>query len=279
MPARKRTDQPQQHEDPRLLVSREALAKDLAQRRVLASGLIERAKACTADTELRGVRQQYYTWDEYNEALLKKRIAGPVSEEYRGISFGGGDLTIKSVVDDIEYKDRQLLSIIERLPLWDETATTERPASLGTGSKVFIVHGHDAAAKVEVARFCRQVTGVEPVILHEQASGGKTVIEKLAYYAGEAGFAIVLLTGDDEGGKRGEQVTPRARQNVVFELGYFIGKIGRHRVAALYQQGVELPSDLSGVVWIAYDAAGTWQLPLAREMRTAGIVVDLNQAL
>ena len=98
----------------------------------------------------------------------------------------------------------------------------------------------------------------------------------------DAAFAIVLLTADDRGGPADEPPNHqkrRARQNVVFELGFFIAKLGSARVCALYEDGVELPSDYAGVAYVRLDAAGAWRFELARELRAAGLPVDMNKAV
>jgi predicted nucleotide-binding protein len=143
------------------------------------------------------------------------------------------------------------------------------------------VHGHDDARKLEVARFIEAVTAQRPVILHEQANEGRTIIEKLEHYAAEARFAIVLLTADDEARRQGSEdaLIPRGRQNVVLELGYFLAALSRSRVVLLYESDVELPSDMSGVLYVRLDEAGGWKMALAREMQATGIVVDINRAL
>ena len=140
--------------------------------------------------------------------------------------------------------------------------------------KIFLVHGHDQAVTSVVARFLEKLR-LQAVILHEQPNEGQTIIEKFERHA-DVGFAVVLLTPDDVGGSApGSDLRPRARQNVILELGYFIGKLGRPRVCALYVAGVELPSDLHGLVWVPYDS-GSWQTKLASEMRATGISVDMN---
>lgn len=140
------------------------------------------------------------------------------------------------------------------------------------------MHGHDSGRENEVARVVNQLTGVAPVILHEQPDGGRTVIEKLEDHAQSAGFAVVLLTADDTGRSvASKEEHPRARQNVVFEAGYFIGLLGRQRVVLLYEAGVELPSDLSGVLYRQFDEAGRWRYDLGQELRHAGVEADLNQ--
>lgn len=143
--------------------------------------------------------------------------------------------------------------------------------------KVFIVHGHDELLKESVAR-CVTKLGLEPVILHEQPNHGRTIIEKFIDHS-DVAYAVVLLSPDDHGGPAKdspESLKPRARQNVIFELGYFIGKLGRDRVAAIHRHGVEIPSDYYGVLFIDFDDSHAWQLSLAKEMRDAKIKVNLN---
>ncbi len=143
---------------------------------------------------------------------------------------------------------------------------------------VFLVHGHDEATKEKVARFLEKI-GLEVIILHEKVSQGMTIIEKFEEYASQAGFAIVLFTPDDIGFPLGEEERkqPRARQNVVLEMGYFIGRLKRERVCVLYKGGVELPSDILGVVYHAVDDANGWKLSLAGELKRAGYSIDLNK--
>ena len=146
--------------------------------------------------------------------------------------------------------------------------------------KVFIVHGHDEAIKSAVARFVERLD-LEAVVLDEQPSEGLTIIEKFEKYATSADFAIVLITPDDVGSPREQkgELKLRARQNVIFELGYFFHALGRRGVCALYKEGVELPSDIYGVVYVLIDEFDAWQLILAREMRQAGLFFDANKLL
>ena len=147
-------------------------------------------------------------------------------------------------------------------------------ADLGN-AKVFVVHGRDTEARETVARFLQQLR-LDPILLFEQlAAGGTTVIEKLEQHA-DVACAVVLLTPDDIGGLRGHDAKGRARQNVIFELGYFVGKIGRANVYALYKDETELPSDYHGVLYIRLDPDGAWRLELARQLRGAGLPIDLN---
>ena len=146
--------------------------------------------------------------------------------------------------------------------------------------KVFIVHGQDEAAKLAVARFVDKVgPNLEPVVLDEQPSEGRTIIHKFKEHAADVCFAVVLLTPDDVGGPKDkpDERNLRARQNVVLELGYFLAELEPERVCVLYKEGVELPSDIYGLVYVPMDRFDGWQLKLAREMKAAGLSIDLNR--
>jgi predicted nucleotide-binding protein len=145
-------------------------------------------------------------------------------------------------------------------------------------SKVFVVHGHDGAPKAEVARFIEKL-GFEAVILHERPNKGRALITKFREEAAGVGFAVVLMTPDDLGkGKEAPDLKPRARQNVVFELGFFIGKLGPERVAALVKGDIEIPSDFDGVVYIQLDKAD-WKTKLGIELQETGYKFDWNTVM
>lgn len=152
----------------------------------------------------------------------------------------------------------------------DNEATQDNSISK---SKVFVVHGHDEALKQEVARIVEK-QGLEAIILSEQANQGKTIIEKIEENA-DVGAAICLFTGDDYG--RAKDATSehlRARQNVVFEVGYFMGKLGRGNVILIASPDIEIPSDLQGVVYTNKDM---WQTDVLRELKAIGYNVDFNK--
>lgn len=141
--------------------------------------------------------------------------------------------------------------------------------------KVFIVHGHDDKIKLDVSNFLRKL-GLEPVILHEKANKGKTIIEKIEDNT-SVGYGIILYTPCDKGGTADtdlEKMKFRARQNVVFEHGYLIGKLGRNRVCALVNGDIERPSDIDGVLYVPYQNG--WELTVGKELRSVGYDVDLN---
>lgn len=167
------------------------------------------------------------------------------------------------------------------LPMYD--GSWNHQAQHALANRVFIAHGHDHEARQAVAHYVEKLDCV-PIILDEQPNQGRTIIEKFEEYA-NVEYVIVLLTPDDVGAVKSldgdtlerDKLTYRARQNVIFELGYFYGKLGRHRVCALVKDRVEFPSDFSGVLWVRMDPQNEWKFSLAREMRAAGLNVDLNR--
>lgn len=176
-----------------------------------------------------------------------------------------------------------LESIINRLPvspLGDkrEEAKAAPAPSKQQSKDIFIVHGHDEAAQHEVARFIEQL-GLRAIILHEKPDEDRTIIEKVEHHS-NVGFAVILLTPDDVGHPKDtpSESKPRPRQNVVLELGYFIGILGRSRVCALLKGDIEIPTNYVGVPYKPMDNAGAWKYDLAREIKEAGIDVDPNKA-
>ena len=145
-------------------------------------------------------------------------------------------------------------------------------------NRVFVVHGRDEAAKQTMARYLEGL-GLEHVILQEQPNEGRTIIEKFEEESQTVGFAVVLGTPDDIGALAidKDNLRPRMRQNVVFELGYFAAALGRKRVCVLLKGGVERPSDYDGVIYIPFDDGEGWKLTLGRELKAAGFTVDLNR--
>lgn len=146
------------------------------------------------------------------------------------------------------------------------------------GLSVFIVHGHDEEMKQSVARTLERL-GLTPIILHEQYDGGRVIIEKLEQH-GNVGFAVVLLSPDDAGYKKADgakAAKPRARQNVILELGYFVGRLGRGKVMALIRgNDLEVPGDFDGVVYTPFDEHEGWQKKLVKELKAVGYSIDAN---
>lgn len=180
-------------------------------------------------------------------------------------------------IHNIQRSLKILLKAQPTIPFVAKASTVTPPHHANT-KKVFIVHGHDDGLKNAVARFLSRI-GLSPVILHELPNRGRTIIEKFMDHS-DVGFAVVLLTADDKGGlanASSEELGFRARQNVVMELGFFLGRLGRDRVAAIYDERVEMPSDYRGVLFLPYDRAGMWQHSLVKEIKAVGIQVDANR--
>jgi predicted nucleotide-binding protein len=143
---------------------------------------------------------------------------------------------------------------------------------------VFVVHGRDSPAKIEVARLIERA-GLNAIILHEQPNQGRTIIEKFEDHGGTSDFAVIVLTPDDVGGSDTASLQPRARQNVIGEMFWFAGKLGRNRVCALKKGNIEMPSDFAGVGYTEMDDREAWKQELLRELQAAGYTVDWGKAL
>lgn len=173
-------------------------------------------------------------------------------------------------------KVKNLIDVmIEDLKL-DTTTSPTQVINLNKSTKVFVVHGRDDLAKIEVARFLEKL-GIEAIILHQQANGGATIIEKFEQYS-DVRFAVILYTPCDTGKYKDDKKSNfRARQNVVFEHGYFIGKIGRKNVLALVKDDVEKPSEIAGVVYETMDEKGAWKVRLIKELQNCNFDIDMNK--
>ncbi len=188
--------------------------------------------------------------------------------------FGGLDMAaaiVRSMIDEIEeyWEDD------DNAPVTD-SATTDRSQQAVISRRIFVVHGRDEGAKESVARFLEKV-GLEPVILSELPGKGQTIIEKFESNS-DVGFAVAILTPDDAGSLSDEtELKARARQNVIFELGFFIGKLGRDRVCALTKGKPDIPSDYAGVEYIPLDDRGAWRMGLFKELRAAGFNIDADR--
>lgn len=153
---------------------------------------------------------------------------------------------------------------------------------LNQPNKVFIVHGHDNEMKLDVARFLER-QNIKAIILHEQPNlGSPTIIEKFERHS-DVGFAVVLFTPDDEGrvakSDKETMLSSRARQNVIFELGFFFAKLGRERVCVLKRKEMEFPSDIQGVFYTEYNGNDKWKSELARSLSNVGFEIDWEKVL
>jgi predicted nucleotide-binding protein len=224
-------------------------------------------------------------WSGQVSAFLKTAVGPSESDEFIRLfasnSYDQHALRLGHLQGLIARAEAQ---VIEALP---QASNAPVAGALAQGfsprhdsKKVFIVHGHDNEAKEGTARFLEKL-GLQLIVLHEQPNFGRTIIEKFETYSGDIVFAVVLLTPDDFGGIESAPETrkPRARQNVIMELGYFMGRLGRFRVCALHKGGVELPSDYQGVLYIELDPYGAWKTKLAKEFEHAKLPIDLTGLL
>lgn len=240
-------------------------------------------------------REDFNHWNDYNSEYLKQSFNNEYNEYKKRyddcamfIGFGKraqgpkGKLdNFKEVVDVKLTNLKKLLgksdllksSIEEQTEMVTKTEVIENKTD-----NIFIVHGHDEHTKTDLARTIEKL-GLNPIILSEQPNRGQTIIEKFELHS-DVGFAVVLLTADDLGKVKTETKDKyRARQNVILEMGYFIGKLGRSNVFPLYESGVELPSDLHGVLYNPIDEGKMWKFKLVKELIASGYDVDANKIL
>ena len=187
----------------------------------------------------------------------------------------------KAYTEGLESAAALLESMIDEInEYWEDQSGAGSSDNRGNEQvntkEVFVVHGRDGGAREKVARFLEKL-GPKPVVLHEQPNQGRTIIEKFEDFA-HVGFAVVLLTPDDIGTLKDDagNSKPRARQNVIFEFGYFIGKLGRENVCALVQGDLEIPSDYDGVLYTPLEDSGGWDKRLVQELKSAGYEIDAN---
>ena len=252
---------------PCLVVSQEEAAKKLqiqVEKARLILGSLKSARAGLGfgvETVFEKAKTNQENWAKYTIDLLRglfnnDSLANEFGDYWIHYSLHGDQ--VEELVSWMNERIARIQSIIERLPLFPlptkVVVPLQVPAKEAAASKdVFIVHGHDSAAKLEIARFLDKL-GLNPIILHELPDKGRTIIEKFEANT-NVGFAIVLLTPDDIGHQKDDasKAKPRARQNVILELGFFVGKLGRHRVCALKKGDIEIPTDYSGVLYKTMD--------------------------
>ncbi len=246
-------------------------------------------------SQLEEAKQNYYDWNDYNSELLKQSFNNEYNEykkEYDGVNsfygmiLGGGQQRndLQEFKDKLNNKLTNLRQLVAKIDLIKSEVPEQSVTDASKGNSIeeskdiFIVHGHNNEVKINVARTLEKL-GLNPIILHEQANAGKTIIEKFEEHS-NVEFAIIIMTDDDLGkAKKDENLNHRARQNVILEMGYFIGKLGRNRVCPLYTNGVELPSDLYGLLYTEIDSAENWKIKISKELKTAGYDIDINKII
>lgn len=219
--------------------------------------------------------------------ILLQKIYGNNSIQYNSIKnrkfrissyIWGTDMTQKQIT---YFKDSMEASLLELRSYYDDISENysdneQKPKSVeGYNNKIFIVHGRDNESKISVARFVEKIK-LDAIILNESPGKGNTIIEKIEDNS-DVGYAIIIYSPCDEGRLKNEVgLSNRARQNVVFEHGYFCAKIGRDRVAALVKGDVETPSDISGIEYIPMDNSNAWMYKIGNELKAAGYRISLD---
>ncbi len=203
-------------------------------------------------------------------------LFGPTSD-FRLLEEKGRDATRDFIRTQAEKRSKKKLS---------------RKTHIMSSKKVFIAHGHDYEPVKELKTIVTEL-GLEPIVLHEQPSGSRTVVEKLEKFSGSINYAFVILTPDDMGSSKEDvmsavatfrnrqydsedllegftEIKFRARQNVILEFGYFIGKLGRDRVCCLYSGDIELPSDMQGIIHVPFkDSLNEVRNKIVKELKEA----------
>ncbi|MFP8892514.1 MULTISPECIES: TIR domain-containing protein [Chryseobacterium] len=292
MATRKKTTQPEKIST-QLIVGKDYFKEKINER--IQAGTEIYNRQIQTQQQLEEAKNDYYNWNDYNSELLKQSFNNELNEykkryddvnNFFGILMGGNDQRneLKEFREKLNNKLTNLKQIVAKIDLMK----SEVPDQITTGitktdskeinNDIFIVHGHNNEVKINVARTLEKL-GLNPIILHEQPNSGKTIIEKFEELS-NVGFAIILLTDDDLGkAKKDENLNLRARQNVILEMGYFIGKLGRNRVCPLYAKGVELPSDLYGILYTEIDNVENWKIQIAKELKAAGYEIDVNKII
>jgi len=291
---------------PRLLISVKEAESMFNKAIEKGKGILSRGRI--SDREVLKRKQILSMWHKANIEFLNNIFDNTsVSEEYNSnIRISINQITIQPYLEEVtsEYITRlqTIKEYLDLIPIEAQNETLEDSLSkelksfgddalqapnnyekhfLDRNSRdIFIVHGHDEEAKQTIARFIEKLD-LNAIILHERPGPGSiTIMEKTEKYSNVC-FAIVIITPDDIGHLKNkpEDAKPRARQNVIFELGYFIGKLGRNKVCALYKEGVEIPTDYHGVIYIPIDKGQGWKITLAKEIQSSGLSVDFNKVL
>lgn len=277
-----------------LIKSHENFKEELEERIVQGKELI--LTKITTSKEFTDLKDDFSHWHDYNLELLKQSFSVEYNEYRKSYSEAGMFAGMRTITkgarpipqnevenfkSNIRTKVKSLEKLLQKIPLLksniEDKANEQLIETNLDKTRVFIVHGHDEAAKSKAARFVEKL-GLKAIILHEQASSSKTIIEKIEEYS-DVGFGIILYTPCDIGGKNSKEpvLKSRARQNVIFEHGFLIGKIGRSNVCALVKGEVEIPNDISGVVYVDMDNGDAWSYSVARELKKSGYKIDMNK--
>lgn len=269
---------------PKLLIPKEEATEKVEKQ--LEKGRNIRDLPLNNELDLQNKRKEKEKWVDFTAMLLEnifenEYYANEFKQSYGSMRMAMNiHVQVENFMNEMDAKITNLESLKDMIEIIEVSTAISTPQDTEdnkSSKNIFIVHGHDELIKTEVARFVEKMELV-PIILHERPHQGMTLIEKLEHYS-DVGFAIILITPDDEGYQKGQQneAKPRARQNVIAELGFFVGKLKRKKVCVLYMEGVELPTDFDGVGYYPYDNQGAWKILVGKELRESGLPVDLNK--
>jgi hypothetical protein len=261
----------------RVAAARELIARQLNELKDLVSG----AEATGKEAAFERLRR----WKDRTVALLREgvhpREADRLAAKKKGSIVMGKPL--RNLVDEARMYAGFLTALDQELEQHPEgvlqpvlPAMTNAPAveapGPAPGPVVFIVHGHDEVNLLRLKELLRDRWQLEPLVLLREAGRGRTLIEKFEEEAQRAAFAFVLVTPDDLiATPEGEYA--QARPNVVFELGWFYGRLGRQRVCILFKEGAMIHSDLKGISRIQFQQSVTERIDeMERELVAAGIL-------
>lgn len=243
-----------------------------------AKELVKRIDLGRTLRELRDIPQNITAeWSRENLALLERLFDDEiVLREYRQRCPTWMDEDPATTDDSHQAVQEQVHRLVRYLELLEADVTAAEdvppPTTIEKAPTIFVVHGRDDGSKQAVVTFL-QDCGLHPTVLNEQANRGRTILQKLEDY-GDVRHAVVILAADDEGRlcRPGESYCARARQNVIYEMGYFAGRLLMKNTSVLVTGEVEIPSDVKGLGYITMDDAGKWKDGLANELRAAGLL-------
>ena len=225
---------------------------------------------------------QYKLWDDYNTEIYQSSFTVSNNtywhqyEQHSWNHFYSHDIVV-DYKKQIKRPITQMQSDIKKVNLIEcklpELDTSKNTMNVGTDlnnkNQVFVVYGHDQVLKLNVEAFLKDELKLDVVALDEKPNLGNTIIEKFEHYSKDAGFAVILMSPDDEMNVDGK-IYKQARQNIVLELGYFMAKLGRERVCVVLRGDVEKPSDISGILYLPYE--DNWKYEFIKELQAVGIL-------
>jgi predicted nucleotide-binding protein len=262
----------------------------------IVKGIELKKRDLVSQQALEAANKDYQKWDAFNAELLKKLFTSDeIAEGYMDAREVRADLrrphallgekitALYKGIDDCVDRIEAIVERLELIPFGERppaAAATRETAAPVRSKRVFVVHGRDELAKANLEIFLREL-GLDPVVLHRQADEGLTVIEKFEKHS-DVGYAFILLTPDEIAYLAAEHARPdgerrkefRARANVIFEFGYFVGKLGRSRVCCLHTGEVALPSDVHGMIYKKFNASlDEVAYSIIKDLKAAGYAI------